>query len=210
MESKSHSPGARLLGFAWAALMLLAGGSVPLAAEMAGKFSGGPVVLRDWIVLYGTVIAAAHVTVLLAVLAGVWRSRWLPAAARGTALVALGAACLALAGLLAFPHVEGTGPFAPSDPALQGLRALVFAPSLLADVALVALLAGLAWATPRAFSWAGVGALLALLDLVLAARTTLGTPLAVVACFHPHVTTPWLLAPWIGASVALVWSLRRA
>lgn len=201
MTSAHHRPGARLLGSAWIALLVAGLASGPLATEMAGRFGAGLVVLRDWMVLYGTVVAAAHLAIVLAALAGAARARWVPAAARATAIVALACAALTLAGLLAFPHTAGTGPWPHDAAALQVLRGLVFAPSLLTGVASIALLLSLGGRVPAA---------LATLDLGLCAHAALTTPLAVVPRLHPHAGAPLLLAPWLLAGAALAWlALRR-
>jgi len=198
MSSRGH----RLVAWGWAAATALALLSTAFAGEVAGRFGGGPVLLRSWMQGYNLVIGGLHLVTLSLLALGSARA---PAGwARRAALTAFVLAALAAAALLLLPVVRGGGPFAPDAVEVRALRALVFAPSLLRAVGCAALALALFRSHTASYVIAGLLAL----DGALVIGKWMATPRAVMACVHPYCGAPLGLLPWLLAS-ALFLALMR-
>jgi hypothetical protein len=187
-------PGQRLVAWGWAAATALALLSTRFAGEMAGRFGGGPVLLRPWLQSYNLVVGGLNLVTLMVLALG--SARVESGAARRVALAAFVAASFFGAALLLLPLVRGGGPFAPDALEVRALRVMVFAPSLLRAVGCAALT--LALFRSHTASYVILGLLAA--DAGLVAWKWAATPHAVLACVHPYCGAPLGLVPWLLAS----------
>lgn len=201
---------ARTRALSWGWLLLLLGvlfGAMP-ARYLAGAYGGGPVELREWIVVSNAIFLLWHAGALAALVFGTGAVPAEPPRARRLRRAARASFAVALALVLAFalaPFALGTGPFARGTWPLHLFTALVHLPNALRSLGwgLSALaIAELASSRARLASL-GVAAL-ALVDLALVLAHWARTPVEVVAELHPYVTElPWL-APFVVGSVAFL------
>ncbi|MBU1429768.1 hypothetical protein KKF91_04305 [Myxococcota bacterium] len=165
-----------------------------IAAQTLGHFSGGPVLMRPWILISNGALLSINLIALLG-LSWVTPSRL----ARKLLLLAL----LATIAHGALP-ILSPGPWSPGAWPLWALRLLVFLPSLLRDGA------GLREA------WGRGGARVALgfsLSLALSAALLIHTPVAITARLHALCGVDWA---WLAPMAAMVtwaaalWRAREA
>ena len=213
--SVDHEARMRFLMWGWLALVILMVSGIVPARQLAGDYSGNAVLIRPWMMVYNSIILALHATVLGLILyggAGSLRRAgntilfW----CRRLGLITLGVACLAAITMLAAPVVTGSGPFPPGSPQLQLYTVLVHLPSFFRSLGwaclVFAMLQGCWEERSRLLPYLLIACVIA--DLGLVTWHWFSTDTAVVAEFHPFVTEPLFLIPWICGSAIFLFLVR--
>ena len=205
----------RVLLWAWLSLVILVLSGIAPAWHLAGEYSGNAVVLRPWMLVYNSIILALHATALAFILYGGTGS--IPRAgntilfwSRKVALITLGFAFLSAVTMLAAPVATGSGPFPPDGSHVRLYTILVHLPSLLRGLGWACLVVAMlqsGW-SERSKVLPLLVLLFVLADLAVVAWHWIDTDIAVVAVFHPYITEPLYLAPWVCGSVLFLFLVR--
>ena len=205
----------RILMWGWLTLAILMLSGVVPARHLAGEYSGNAVVIRPWMLVYNSIILALHGLALLLVSYGATGS--IPRAGnailfwcRKIAFVTFGLAVLSALAMLAAPVAIGSGPFSPGSLHLRLYTVLVYLPCVfrsLGWVCLVVTMLQAGW-SERSRVLSGLLLVFVCVDLCLVVWHWLGTEIAVVAVFHPYITKPLFLTPWVCASALFLALLR--
>ncbi len=186
----------------WVLLTALGLAGIPVAGLVTGRYGGGPVVVRDWLVTVGLAMTVAHLGAMSLVVVGAWGRA--PGVARGLAVTMLAMAALTLVAFGALPFVVGQGPFVHGGFEVMAYTALVFAPLVLRSLGGAALAAGCA----LPWRWVVVGVFL--VDAALAGWVWFAIRAEVVPRLHAFVDRPAFMVPWLLASLGLLGLLARS
>lgn len=207
----SHRPAALMWGWLLLVLGVLFG--IAPAQHLVGRYNGGAIDLREWMIVANTVILAWHAVALAIMVYGSGPEPTDPPGGplRRAGQIGFGLTLLAVLIALAAPAVLGTGPFAAESRDLAVLTALVHLPNVLRSLAWGLVVVPLADVAPTP-GWRRASYLLLVpigLDLATVVVHWARTPVEVIAELHPCLTDlPWL-APWLVASVGFLAVLGR-